>query len=102
MTNATVASVDPAGMALARNTMTNATVANVAASGHGRRITLKHKDGETSVTVDDAVPVVMVEPGDASMLVPGVHVLVTAARLPDGTLTSERVSVGKNGLVPPI
>jgi hypothetical protein len=44
----------------------------------------------------------MVEPGDLSMLAPGAHVLVTAATQLDGTLTSDRVSVGKNGLVPPI
>ena len=53
-------------------------------------------------TVDETAPVVMIEPGDASMLVPGAHVLVTAAKQADGTLTSDRVSVGKNGLVPPI
>lgn len=102
MTNATVTSVTPAASASPRNTMTSATVANVAASGPGRRITLKYKDGEKIVVVGDSVPVVMVEPGDASMLVPGAHVLVTAAKQLDGTLTSDRISVGKNGLVPPI
>jgi hypothetical protein len=102
MTNATVASVAQAGAAPARNTMTNATVADVAASGRERRIMLKYKDGEKIVTVDDTVPVVLIEPGDTSMLVPGAHVLVTAARMVDGTLTSDRISVGKNGLVPPI
>jgi hypothetical protein len=102
MTNATVASVAQAGTAPAPNTMTNATVANVAASGQERRITLRYKDGEKIVTVDDTVPIVMIEPGDTSMLVPGAHVLVTAAKLADGTLTSDRISVGKNGLVPAI
>ncbi len=101
MTNATVTSVTPA-KAAPRSTMTNATVANVAASGAGRQITLKYKDGEKVVVIGDTVPVVMVEPGDASMLVPGVHVVVTAAKQLDGTLASDRVSVGKNGLVPPI
>jgi hypothetical protein len=96
MTNATVAHVAATG-----NTMTNATVAGVAASGPGLRITLKYKDGEKVVVVDDNVPVVMIEAGDTSMLVPGAHVIVTAARLPDGTLTSDRITVGKNGLVPP-
>jgi len=45
---------------------------------------------------------VMVEPGDLSLLTPGAHVLVTATKQLDGTLSSDRVSVGKNGLVPPI
>jgi hypothetical protein len=102
MTNATVASVASAETAPPRNTMTNATVASVAASGQERRITLRYKDGEKIVTVDQTVPVVMIEPGDASMLVPGAHVLVTAAKQADGTLTSDRISVGRNGLVPPI
>ena len=102
MTNATVTNVAATGKAGARNTMTNATVANVAASGPGRRITLKYKGGEKTVVVGTSVPVVMIEPGDASMLVPGAHVLVTATKRPDGSLVSERVAVGRNGLVPPI
>lgn len=102
MTNATVTRVTPAEKSVARNTMTNATVADVSASGHGRRITLKYKDGEKTVVVGDAVPVLMVEPGDASMLVRGAHVVVTASKQLDGALTSDRITVGRNGLVPPI
>lgn len=102
MTNATVTSVTAAGKAVRRNTMTNATVADVAASGRGLRITLKYKDGEKTVVVADDVPVVMVEPGDASMLVPGAHVVVTTSKQLDGMLTSDRITVGRNGLVPPI
>ena len=105
MTNATVTGVTTTAKGAARNTMTNATVANVAnvaTGGTGRRITLKYKDGEKIVVVGDAVPVVLVEPGDVAMLVPGAHVLVTASKQPDGTLTSDRISVGRNGLVPPM
>jgi hypothetical protein len=101
MTNATVTSV-AAARTKSASTTTNATVADVAASGSERRIALKYKDGEKIVVVGNNVPVVMVEPGDLSMLTPGAHVLVTAAKELDGTLTSDRVSVGKNGLVPPI
>jgi hypothetical protein len=36
------------------------------------------------------------------MLVPGAHIVVTAAKQLDGTLTTDRISVGKNGIVPPI
>lgn len=101
MTNATVTSVAPA-KAAPRSTMTNATVANVAPAGSARRLTLKYKDGEQTVVVGPDVPVVTVEAGDPSMLVPGAHVIVTAAKQLDGTLTTERISVGKNGIVPPI
>jgi hypothetical protein len=83
--------------------MTNATVVEVSSAGDaGRRITLKYKDGEKSIVVPPDVPVVTFEPGDKSMLVPGAHVLLTAARQPDGGMTAARVAVGKNGLVPPM
>ena len=102
MTNATVTDVAATGKARAQSTMTNATVAGVTGNGAGRRVTLKYKDGEKVVIVGDTVPVVMVEPGDSSMLVPGTHVVVIAAKQPDGTLTADRITVGKNGLVPPV
>ena len=102
MTNATVASVTAAPKSVSRSTMTNATVAGVASGGAGRKLTLQYKGGEKNVVVGDAVPVVMVEAGDRSMLVPGTHVVVTAARQLDGSLTTDRISVGKNGIVPPI
>lgn len=102
MTNATVTSVAAAPKPSARSTMTSATVANVAAGGSTRKVTLQYKGGEKIVVVDDGVPVVMVEAGDPSMLVPGAHVVVTAAKQLDGTLTTDRISVGKNGIVPPI
>jgi len=83
--------------------MTNATVADaVAMNPGGRRMTLKYKDGEKTVVVPDDAPIVTFEPGDKAMLVPGAHVLVTATKQPDGTLTAARVAVGKNGLVPPM
>ena len=102
MTNATVTSVTGTGRGALSNTMTNATVTEVAPGGVGRRVTLKYNGGEKTVVIGDSVPVVMIEPGDVSMLVPGAHVVVTASKQLDGTLTSDRVVVGKNGIVPPL
>ena len=83
--------------------MTNATVADaVAISSGGRRMTLKYKDGEKTIVVPDDAPIVTFEPGDKAMLVPGAHIIVTAAKQPDGSLTAARVAVGKSGLVPPM
>jgi hypothetical protein len=83
--------------------MTNATVADAVAVGTGgRRMTLKYKDGEKVVVVPEDAPIVTFEPGDKAMLVPGAHILVTAAKQPDGSLTAGRVAIGKNGLVPPM
>jgi hypothetical protein len=83
--------------------MTNATVTQATVEGAGgRRLLLKHKDGETTVDVPPDAPVVTFEPGDRAMVVPGAHVIFTAAKHPDGSLTAARIAVGKNGLVPPM
>jgi hypothetical protein len=82
--------------------MTNATVAEVVAMGPSRRMTLRYKDGEKVVVVPPTAPIVTFEPGDRAMLNAGAHVLLTAVRQPDGSLTASRVAVGKDGLVPPM
>ncbi len=102
MTNATIAAVDRAPGGGSESTMTNATVAKVAAADQARRMTLKYAGGAKIVVVPRETPIVMVEPGDRSMLVPGAHVVLNATRQADGTLTAERITVGKDGLVPPM
>ncbi len=82
--------------------MTNATVTNVVTTASSRQLTLKYKDGEKVVVVPADTPIVTFEPGERSMLVPGAHVLLTATKQPDGTLTAAGVAVGKDGLVPPM
>jgi hypothetical protein len=84
------------------STMTNATVAKVDESGGARKLSLKYKDGEKTVVVPPGTPVVRMEPGDRSRLVPGAHVFVIASRQPDSPLVAERLNVGKDGLVPPM
>src|SRR3984893_9092626 len=82
--------------------MTNATVAEVVSVDQARRLTLRYKDGEKVIVVPPAAPTVTFEPGDRSMMQPGAHVIVGATRQPDGTLSATAVSVGKDGLVPPM
>ncbi len=82
--------------------MTNATVAKVVDIDNARRMTLKYKDGENVVTVPPNIPIVTFEPGSREMLRPGAHVMFGATVRPDGSLTATRVSVGKDGLVPPM
>jgi len=105
MTNATVAKVDEGGGGAAQasgtgSTMTNATVAKVDESGGARKLALRYKGGEKTVVVPPGTPVVKIEPGERSNLVPGSHVFAIALREPDGTLLTERLNVGKDGLVP--
>jgi hypothetical protein len=98
MTNATVAGV--AG-GKAGNTMTNATVSSVAPGERALRMTLTYKGGEKIVVVPEGILMFMTEAADRGSLVPGAHVIAYVAKQPDGILLAERVSVGKNGYVPP-
>jgi len=98
MTNATVATVAAGKPA---NTMTNATVSNVAAGDGSVHWKLTYKGGEKDVVVPSTATIMITEIVDTGALVPGTHVVAYVTKQPDGVLTSERVSVGKNGYVPP-
>jgi hypothetical protein len=82
--------------------MTNATVAKIVDVDNARRLTLAYKDGEKVVIVAPNVPIVTFEPATRELLRPGAHVMLGATVRPDGSLTASRVSVGKDGLVPPM
>jgi hypothetical protein len=83
------------------STMTNATVADLAATPQGRTMKLRYKDGEKTVFVPLDVPVVTFKPGDRSLIVPGAKVLVTAQQR-DGKPTALRALAGRNGFTPPM
>lgn len=90
------------------STMTNATVADLAAAPlsvpGGQKLTLKYKDGEKTVIVPPGAPVVSFKPGkadEAVLIVPGAKVLITAQEVA-GKPTALRVVVGRNGFAPPM
>jgi hypothetical protein len=83
------------------STMTNATVAELAATPQGRSMTLRYKDGEKTVVVPDNVPIVTFKPGDRTLLVPGAKVVVFAQSR-DGKPTALRVLAGRDGFAPPM
>lgn len=83
------------------NTMTNGTVGKLVTS-HGRTMTVKYKDKEKTVIVPDDVPVVLIAPGDKSLLKPGAHVVLHATKDDKGEWVARGVSVGKEGLTPPM
>lgn len=75
----------------------------------GRALKVSHGGGEKTVVVPPETPVVTYAPGTRALLVKGAHLITTAARGTDGTLTADRLSVGadrlsvgKDGLVPPM
>ena len=83
------------------STMTNATVTAITPAAKGRTMTLRYKDGEKTIFVPEGIPVVTLQPGDRSLLVPGARVLVTAQNR-DGKLTALRIAAGRNGFAPPM
>ncbi|HEX7435392.1 MAG TPA: hypothetical protein VF308_01685 [Caldimonas sp.] len=83
------------------STMTNATVAELAAAPQGRSMKLRYKDGEKTVVVPDNVPIVTFKPGDKSLLVPGAKVVVFAQSR-EGKPTALRALAGRDGFAPPM
>ncbi len=80
--------------------MTNATVAAlVQASGVGE-LTLQYKGGSQTIQVPKDVPIFTTVPGDRSLLVPGAYIVTSARVGADGTLSSARVAVSKDGVRP--
>lgn len=84
------------------NTMTNATVENVVSDMQGRVLTLRYQGGEQHVLVPEGVPIVMLFPSDRSALKMGEHVSFGATKQADGLITAKRITVGVDGLVPPL
>ena len=85
-----------------QSTMTNGTVGNEVKAAAGDTLTVAYKGGEKSILVPKDAPVVMFAPGDRAMLVPGAHVIVQAQTAEGGGVTADRVTVGVDGLVPPM
>lgn len=84
------------------STMTNATVSESVAGNDGHTLLIKYKDGEKKVLVSPETPVVTYVPGDRSDLKPGAKIIAFVKQLPDGSFESSRVSVGRDGLTPPM
>jgi hypothetical protein len=84
------------------STMTNATVAETVAGNDGHTLMIKYKDGEKKVVVSPDTPVVTYVPADKSELKAGGKVIAFFKKLPDGSFEANRISVGLNGLTPPM
>jgi hypothetical protein len=84
------------------STMTNATVAETVASNDGQTLMIKYKDGEKKVVVAPDTPVVTYAPADKTELKPGARIIAFVKQLPDGSFETNRISVGRDGLTPPM
>jgi hypothetical protein len=85
---------------LPQSTMTNATVADVAAIANGQKLELKYKDGAKTIVVPPDAPIVSVRPGDRALVVAGAPVAVNVQEI-NGQPTVVRVNAGRNGFAPP-
>jgi hypothetical protein len=69
----------------------------------GQVLTLKYKDGEKKIIVPPTVAIVTYAPATAGDLKPGEKIFVAfAKKLPDGTLEAPNITVGRNGVNPPM
>jgi hypothetical protein len=85
------------------STMTNATVATMVKGVSGDEITLKYKDGEKKIVVVPDTVIVTYVPGSKDELKPGAKIFIAGAnKKEDGTLEAAAVSVGRDGITPPM
>jgi len=85
------------------STMTNAAVDTTVVGTDGQIVTVKYKDGEKKFVVPADAPIVAYVPGARDELKPGAKIMIfNAVKQPDGTLQAASVSVGRDGLTPPM
>ncbi len=85
------------------STMTNATVAETVAGVDGQVINVKYKDGEKKVVVPPDAAIVAFADGEKSEIKPGAKVIIFGAKkLDDGSLETNRIGVGRDGIAPPM
>jgi hypothetical protein len=82
--------------------MTNGTVTGTVTAAAGQDLTVKAKDSDNAIHVPPGVPVVTFAPASRDDLKPGARVFLTATRGADGQLGAARVTVGKDGVDPPM
>jgi hypothetical protein len=88
---------------LPNSTMTNANIDSLVVRSDGAELVLKYKDGEKKFIVPADVVVVMFAPAAMSDLKPGEKMFVGAAKkLSDGTLEAPNITVGRDGVAPPM
>ena len=86
--------------------MTNGTVDTIGATkvdkADAHVFSVSYDGGEKKVVVAPNTIVVEYVPATTAAITPGSHVIVLATKTPDGAYASGVVSVGKDGLVPPM
>jgi hypothetical protein len=85
-----------------QSTMTNANVESIVAGVSGNTVSLKYKDGEQKIVIPADLQIVSFLPGEMADIKPGAGVIVfAAAKQADGTLQTQRITVGRD-IAPPM
>jgi hypothetical protein len=85
------------------STMTNADVESTVAGVDGQTMIVKYAEGEKKVSVPPNTPVVRFVPGNVSDLKPGAQIFIVAGqKMPDETITTPAINVGRDGVAPPM
>jgi hypothetical protein len=82
--------------------MTNGTVKGAVTASSGRELTIGFKDSSNTVFVPPNAPIVTFAPATREDLKPGAPVFLGATKDADGKLSAARVTVGKDGVAPPM
>ncbi|GGC89069.1 hypothetical protein [Chelatococcus reniformis] len=84
------------------SSMTNGSVAEAVKSVNGHALTLSYHGQSKTITVPNGVPVVTFAAADKGDLKPGAAMFAIAQKDTQGGLSAGRVTVGTNGVVPPM
>lgn len=85
------------------SSMTNGAVDDRTVTGNdGHTLTVKYKGGERKVLVTPETTVVTYVPAARSDIKAGTPVFAIATKAPDGTLDVSRLSIGRDGVAPPM
>jgi hypothetical protein len=86
-----------------RSTMSIGTVATAVEKVEGHTLTIKYRDGEKTVVVAPDTAIVSYVPADRTELKANAKVFIGAAtQNADGSLETDRVNVGRDGVTPPM
>jgi hypothetical protein len=72
------------------------------AGNDGPALRVKYRDGEKFVTVTPPTAVATYVPAEKSDLKPNAKIIAFAKKSPDGSLETSSISVGRDGLTPPM
>jgi hypothetical protein len=84
------------------SSMTNGTAGSAVDSVDGKTITVSYQGGSRTVVIQPDTAIVTYVPADKSEIKPGAKVFSITQKAADGTLTASVLSVGKDGVTPPM